>query len=365
MMFVGVYRKFRKGDEHWRACVEASGRPDLAEIRSINGFLNWYAADYSRGKLTPETLDQALGELPIPDPDNDYYQLGIDLLAEPEYVARLPAEWKLMGHDICDDTGVSSVHNCGGWEGRLEPLLHRLNEFGLLSLADAELARKLLPLEWGEQERHAHVIIWALYTRESNWRKADPAHDDQRALANAISRNERSPMFLSVRRKLLKGWEGWYGHIQPCDDPPAPEVHFSEVRSIDSLLNCYMSDHGPVECTPETLDQALAELPTPRPYPYNEYYLLAIDLLAKPEYAARLPAGWKLLGHDLADENRTSSLHAYVPWEGQLEPLTQRLNDVGLLSLADAELARKLLPRQWGQHDPHAHVTIWALYERE
>lgn len=353
-MFVGVYRKFRKGDEHWRACVEALG-PDLAEIRSINGFLNWYAADYSRDNLTPETLDQALGELPIPDPDNDYYLLGIDLLAEPEYAARLPAEWKLMGHDVCDNTGVASVHKCGGWEGLLEPLTHRLNEFGLLSLADAELARKLLTLERGEHSHHAHVIIWALYTRECRWRKADPAHDDQHT----------SPMFLSVRRKLLKGWEGWHGRIQPFDDPPSPEVLFSEVRSIDSLLNCYMSDHGPVECTPETLDQALAELPTPRPYPYNEYYLLAIDLLTKPEYAAHLPEGWKLLGHDLADENRTSSLHAYVPWEGQLEPLTRRLNEFGLLSLADAELARKLLPLEWGDQEPHANVTIWALYTRE
>jgi len=353
-MFVGVYRKFRKGDKDWRACVEALG-PDLAEIRSINGFLNWYAADYSRVKLTPETLDQALGELPIPDPHNDYYQLGIDLLAEPEYAARLPAEWKLMGHDLCDNTGVSSVHNCGGWEGQLEPLTHRLNEFGLLSLADAELARKLLPLERGEHSHHAHVIIWALYTRECKWRNADRAHDDQHT----------SPMFLSVRRKLLKGWEGWHGRIQPFDDPPSPEVHFSEVRSIDSLLNCYMSDHGPVECTPETLDQALAELPSPRPYPDNEYYLLAIDLLTKPEYAARLPEGWKLLGHDLADENRTSSLHAYVPWKGQLAPLTHRLNEFGLLSLADAELARKLLPLEWGEQEPHAHVTIWALYTRE
>ncbi|MBK9266739.1 MAG: hypothetical protein IPM54_44005 [Polyangiaceae bacterium] len=354
-MNLSVCRKFRKGDNHWCEHIEHYRVSYLSEIRSIDGLLNWYAPDYSRDKLTPETLDEALAELPIPDPDNDYYMLGIDLVAEPEYVARLPEGWKLMGHDLADGTRVSSLHNCGRWEGQLEPLTRRLNEFGLLSLADAELARKLLPLEWGEHDHHAHVTIWALYTRECRWRKADPAQDDQHT----------SPMFLSVRRKLLKGWEGWYGRIQPFEDPPSPEVHFSEVRSIDSLLNCYTSDHGPVECTPESLDQALAALPTPRPYPYNEYYLLAIDLLAKPEYAARLPAGWKLLGHDLADENRTSSLHAYLRWEGQLEPLTKRLNEFGLLSLADAELARKLLPRQWGQHDPHAHVTIWALYERE
>jgi hypothetical protein len=146
-------------------------------------------------------------------------------------------------------------------------------------------------------------------------------------------------MFLSVRTKLLKGDRGWHECIEPLGLP-----HLLEVRSIDSLMNYYAAHHGPEKCTPETLDQAFAELPIPRPYPYNEYYLLAIDLLAKPEYVARLPAGWKLLGHDLTDKMCTSSLHAYLPWEGQLKPLTQRLNDVGLLSLADAELARKLLP---------------------
>jgi len=36
-----------------------------------------------------------------------------------------------------------------------------------------------------------------------------------------------------------------------------------------------------------------------------------------------------------------------------------------LLSLADAELARKLLPMEWGENMDHANVTIWALYERE
>jgi hypothetical protein len=106
----------------------------------------------------------------------------------------------------------------------------------------------------------------------------------------------------------------------------------------------------------------LDELPTPDPN--NEHYQLAIDLLTEPESEARLPEGWKLLGHDLSDETHISSLHNCAPWVGQLEPLTHRLNNVGLLSLTDAELARKLLPMEWGEHDHHAHVTIWALYER-
>ena len=165
-MFLSVRKKVRKGDKGWHECIEPLGEPHLLEVRSIDFYMNPYAQRSGYIACTPETLDQALDDMPIPDPNNEYYQLAIDLLAEPEYVARLPDGWKLLGHDLTDETRTSSLHNCGRWEGQLEPLTRRLNEFGLLSLADAELARKLLPLEWGEQEPHAHVTIWALYERE-------------------------------------------------------------------------------------------------------------------------------------------------------------------------------------------------------
>jgi hypothetical protein len=165
-------------------------------------------------------------------------------------------------------------------------------------------------------------------------------------------------VLVSVRRRFRKGDKGWIEYIEPMR-----LTHLSEVRTIDGFLNRYAPHSGYIECTPETLDQALDELPIPDPN--NEYYLLAIDLLTEPESVARLPEGWKLLGHDLADKTHTSSLLNCAPWEGQLEPLTRRLNEVGLLSLADAELARKLLPMEWGEQEHHAHVTIWALYERE
>lgn len=167
-MFLSVRTKFRKGDKGWgwRDSIKPIGLPHLSEVRSIDSLLNYDAPHHGPEECTPETLDQALAELPIPDPDNEYYLLAIDLLAEPEHVARLPAGWKLLGYDLSDETRTSSLHNCGRWEGRLEPLTERLNEFGLLSLADAELARKLLPLEWGENMDHAHVTIWALYELE-------------------------------------------------------------------------------------------------------------------------------------------------------------------------------------------------------
>jgi hypothetical protein len=165
-MFLSVRKKVRRGDKRWLEAVESVERPYLDEVRTISGYLNPHAPHSGDEKCTPETLAQALAELPIPDPNDEYYQLAVDLLAEPDAVARLPDGWKLLGYDVSDETHCSSLHSCGSWEGLLEPLVHRLNAFGLLSLADAELARKLLPMEWGEQERHAHVTIWALYERQ-------------------------------------------------------------------------------------------------------------------------------------------------------------------------------------------------------
>lgn len=165
-MFVSVRRKIRRGDARWVEYMEAVDRPYLDEVRTIDSYMNPYALHAGDEQCTPETLDQALAELPVPESKDQYYLLAIDLLTEPEYVARLPDGWKLLGHDVSDETQTSSLHNCGRWEGQLEPLIRRLNEFGLLSRGDAELARKLLPMEWGENMDHAHVTIWALYERD-------------------------------------------------------------------------------------------------------------------------------------------------------------------------------------------------------
>jgi hypothetical protein len=165
-MFLGLRRKFRKGDDGWFDYIEFIGLPHLSEVRTIDAGLNRYPPNDGYTQCTLETLAQALDELPIPDANDEYCLLAVDLLTESESVARLPDGWKLLGYDLSDKTQTSSLLNCGPWEGQLEPLTHRLNEVGLLSLADAELARKLLPLEWGDHDHHAHVTIWALYTRE-------------------------------------------------------------------------------------------------------------------------------------------------------------------------------------------------------
>lgn len=166
-------------------------------------------------------------------------------------------------------------------------------------------------------------------------------------------------MFVSVRRKLRRDDRRWLEYIEEVGRP-----HLAEVRTIDSRLNRHLPNDGDITCTLETVDQTLDFLLSPDPNDSDEYYyLLAIDLLN--DSVGRVPDGWELLGHDLADRTGWSSLHNCGPWQGLLEPLTMRLNEFGLLSLADAELARKLLPQEWGEQEPHAHVTIWALYERE
>ena len=163
-------------------------------------------------------------------------------------------------------------------------------------------------------------------------------------------------MFVSVRRKFRRSDKGWLDYVESIALP-----QLSEIRTIDSALNRYAKGAGDIECTPETLAQALNELPIPNPG--DEYCLAAINLAT--DSAVRIPDGWKLLGHDLSDETQTSSLLNCGPWQGKLKPFTERLNDVGLLSRADAELALKLIPMEWGESMDHAHATIWALYERE
>jgi hypothetical protein len=163
-------------------------------------------------------------------------------------------------------------------------------------------------------------------------------------------------MFVSTRKRFRKGDKGWAEYINFVGLPA-----LSEIRTIDSALNCYADGAGDIECSPETLSRSAEALPIPKPK--DEYYLLAINRNA--DFAAYIPRGWKLLGHDLSDETQTSSLLNCGPWEGLLRPFTERLNSVGLLCRDDAESAQRLLPQQWGEGMDHAQVAVWALYERE
>ena len=161
-------------------------------------------------------------------------------------------------------------------------------------------------------------------------------------------------MFVSTREIFSEEHPAWVGYrnFRGSGD-------YAQVRTVDALLNPGAKGSWEIEVSPETLAASVEALPKPN---RGEYHLLAINL---EKDAPFVPIGWKQLGHDLTDETRTSSLLNCGSWEGELEAFTKRQNQFGLLSRSDAELAQKLLPIEWGEYEPHAHVMIWALYERE
>ncbi|HJT79402.1 MAG TPA: hypothetical protein VJ739_19555 [Gemmataceae bacterium] len=161
-------------------------------------------------------------------------------------------------------------------------------------------------------------------------------------------------MWLSTREIRRAGDPEWDDFIR-CVGLP----HLREVRTIDSWCNPCVDGNYPVS----TLDELWERLEMgllPAPAPGREYYLLFTDALG-PNGSIAHPR-LRPLGYDLSDETWTSSLLNCGRWQGVLEPIARRTGANGLLSLADAQLARALLPEAWGG-DPHGFVTVWALFE--
>lgn len=160
--------------------------------------------------------------------------------------------------------------------------------------------------------------------------------------------------WLSTRIIRRKGEPEWDGYI---DFIGLPQLH--EIRTIDSWCNPHAEGSGNYGLESlEQMEEILDLLPCP--IPGKEYYQLFTDALKVtiPENHPQL----KLLGYDLSDETWTSSLLNCGRWQGNLAPLAQRVNQYGLLNLDDAKTAQSLLPVVWC-NDPHAFVTIWALFE--
>jgi hypothetical protein len=163
-------------------------------------------------------------------------------------------------------------------------------------------------------------------------------------------------MWVSTRRSFREGDAGWSKYVEFIGLP-----ELKEVRSLDSMLNEYVQDCG--SCPLESYEDLLAALRClPLPSGEREYYLLFVD--AEHEQAPPAGARCTLLGHDLSDETHTSSVLNCGPWTGELARFTRRLNGYGLLTLDDAVAVKSILPRAW-PGEPHANVTVWALYEVE
>ncbi len=163
-------------------------------------------------------------------------------------------------------------------------------------------------------------------------------------------------MWLGTRVIRRFGEPEWLGYINSIGLP-----HLQEIRSIDSWCNPHAEGSG--DYSFESLEQVWEFLlgeQLPNPILGEQYYLLFTDA-HRSEIPSEHPR-LKLLGYDLSDETWTSSLLNCGRWEGVLAPIAQRVNQYGLLNSEDAKIAQSLLPEAW--HDnPHAMVTIWALFE--
>jgi hypothetical protein len=161
-------------------------------------------------------------------------------------------------------------------------------------------------------------------------------------------------MWVTTRSTFKEGDTGWTRYVSFIGLP-----HLKEVRTLDAMLNEYVQDCGSREL--HSFGEVSAALRSmPRPSSDREYHLLFLD--AETEALPPDASGCRFLGSDLSDSTHTSSLLNCGPWTGKLAQFTSRRNEYGLLTMPDAVLAKSLLPGEW-PGDPHAEVTVWALYE--
>jgi hypothetical protein len=161
-MFVSTRETFSNKDPAWVGYMKFRGSHNYVQVRTIDGMLNPHVNHSRDVEVSPQTLASSVEALSTPK-DSEYILLAINLDQDPDFV---PIGWNLLGYDLTDETWTSSLLNCGPWKGQLQPFADRQNQFGLLSRSDAEAAQDLLPLEWGENEPHAQVVVWALFERE-------------------------------------------------------------------------------------------------------------------------------------------------------------------------------------------------------
>lgn len=156
-----------------------------------------------------------------------------------------------------------------------------------------------------------------------------------------------------IRRSGEPEWEDYINFIGL--------PHLQEIRSIDSWCNPPVKESVTWELESlEKVEQILAEKLLPIPILGKQYYQLFTDDLNVEITSNHLTLN--LLGYDLSDWTWTSSLLNCGRWEGNLATIAQSVNQYGLLSLENAKIAQNILPDAWNK-DPHAFVTIWALFE--
>lgn len=132
----------------------------LKRLRTYDSMLNPIVADSQAAIASIREIEAKLPLFGTHEPCQ-YLQLAINL--EEERMPSLPDWIKLLGYDLVEDGyAISSLLNCGPWEGELAQFTTRLNDFGLLDLEEVRRAELLLPVVWGEDEPHAFADVWAI-----------------------------------------------------------------------------------------------------------------------------------------------------------------------------------------------------------
>jgi hypothetical protein len=162
-MFVSKRKVFSSIESDWEQYKEYIKRPVPDPLYTIDGYLNSHISNSGSYLISDlSQLDSVLSLLPESDENtSQYVQLAVNLSKEAK--PSLDTSVTMLGCDVCDTTGTSSLWNCGPWVGGLADITTRTNTYGLLSFEDAKLAQKWLPLVMGDSEPHAHVDIWLLY----------------------------------------------------------------------------------------------------------------------------------------------------------------------------------------------------------
>ena len=157
-MWLSTRQHLCKGDPNWNEFIDSVGLSHLSEVRSIDSSWN----PCVEGNFPIDSMSYLWDNLESLLPQrtaNEYHLLYVD--SEYHDTFSHP-QLTFLGYDLSDETHVSSLLNCGPWEGKLAILAANSRSNGLLELPAAKTAQALLPDEWNN-DPHSYVTIWALY----------------------------------------------------------------------------------------------------------------------------------------------------------------------------------------------------------
>lgn len=150
----------------WEEYIDWIKLQHLDQVRTYDSILNPIIGNSTSivsniGLIAPE--------LPLLVANNLHQYLQLAINTAEEDIPLLPHGFRLLGYDLVENGyAISSLLNCGPWEGELAQFTAHLNEFGLLGLEEVKQAEVLLPIVWGRDEPHAFADVWAIFEVNTN-----------------------------------------------------------------------------------------------------------------------------------------------------------------------------------------------------